>query len=43
MKAGDVIKFGRMGFRVRELLFANGKFFDTEGKRDPNFKHEKYD
>jgi len=32
-----------MGFRVRELLFSSGKFQDTKGKRDLNFKHEKYD
>jgi len=32
-----------MGFKVRELLFSNGKFQDTKGKKDLNFKHKKYD
>ena len=43
MKAGDIIKFGRMGFRIKELLFGSGKFTHCKKVRDPNFKHEKYD
>jgi hypothetical protein len=42
LKAGDVIKFGRMGFIVRELLYNNNVYENSTFKKDPILKHEKY-
>ena len=42
LKAGDVIKFGRMGFRVKETQDEDGNFEQAAIKKDDKQEHEKY-